>query len=174
MAILDYYLQDTDTTAVAARLRQANIPFIVCSGSFAANELDAVFAGARVLAKPFSTEGLIDAVVGATPWTKRRQLDARTHQRHSPSCAKSGRGGEISRRRRHPALSWQLRGLEQAGRAGWRFSRFACSHGRREGKVSRRAHRAARRSPTVPRSISQSSCRSAPPWSDRRCGGSLR
>ena len=67
LAILDYYLQDTDTTAVAARLRQANIPFIVCSGSFAANELDAVFAGARVLAKPFSTEGLIDAVVGATP-----------------------------------------------------------------------------------------------------------
>lgn len=65
LAILDYRLKGTDTTAVAARLREANIPFIVSSGSFAANELDAVFAGARVLAKPFSTEGLIDAVAGA-------------------------------------------------------------------------------------------------------------
>lgn len=62
LAIPDYHLRNSDTTAVAARLRDASIPFIVCSGSFAVHDLDAVFAGARVLTKPFSTDGLIDAV----------------------------------------------------------------------------------------------------------------
>lgn len=65
VAILDYHLKEGDTTGVAARLRQGGIPFIVCSGGFGVEEFNAVFAGASVLTKPFSTDGLLDAIAGA-------------------------------------------------------------------------------------------------------------
>lgn len=62
LAILDYHLKEADTTEVAARLRHANVPFIVCSGSVGLGELDTAFPGASFLPKPFSTDGLLKAV----------------------------------------------------------------------------------------------------------------
>lgn len=68
LAILNYRLKNGNTTAVAARLREAGVAFIVCSGSFEVSELNAAFAGVRVLSKPFSTDSLIEAVAGATAY----------------------------------------------------------------------------------------------------------
>lgn len=65
LAILDYHLKEADTTEVAARLRQAGVPFIVCSGSVGLGEVDRAFAGASFLAKPFSTDVLLKAVEDA-------------------------------------------------------------------------------------------------------------
>lgn len=75
IAILDYHLKDADTTEVAARLRHANVPFIVCSGSVGLGEIDTAFPGARFLAKPFSTDGLLRAVNDAA--TERPAKDER-------------------------------------------------------------------------------------------------
>lgn len=65
LAILDYHLKEADTTEVAARLRQVDVPFIVCSGSVGLDALDRAFPGASFLAKPFSTDGLLQAVNAA-------------------------------------------------------------------------------------------------------------
>lgn len=62
LAILDYHLQGETSTHLATRLKAQGIPFIICSGTAGLDELGDAFKGARFLAKPFTTEGLLAAV----------------------------------------------------------------------------------------------------------------
>jgi DNA-binding NtrC family response regulator len=62
VAIVDYHLSDGTSSNLAAKLHERRVPFIVCSGSAGISELDEIFGGSTFLAKPFTTEGLIDAV----------------------------------------------------------------------------------------------------------------
>ena len=65
LAILDFQLKAGDTTGLAHHLRDIGIPFVVCSGNISLDDLGAAFAGASFLPKPFSTDGLLDAVARA-------------------------------------------------------------------------------------------------------------
>jgi CheY-like chemotaxis protein len=62
LAILDYRLMDGNTDRLARRLRQAGIPFVVCSGSASVTELGEVFQNTTFLPKPFTTDRLVEAV----------------------------------------------------------------------------------------------------------------
>ena len=64
LAIVDYHLKDGDSGPLAAELVTRKVPFIVCSGSTGLGELGEVFSGAAFLAKPFSSEGLVEAIAG--------------------------------------------------------------------------------------------------------------
>jgi DNA-binding NtrC family response regulator len=66
LAIIDYHLKDGKTEDVARRLKTAGIPFVVCSGSSGLQEMGDIFQGTTFLAKPFTTEGLIEAVSNVT------------------------------------------------------------------------------------------------------------
>ena len=66
LAIIDYHLKDGKTDAVAASLRHAGVPFIVCSGSAGLQELGEIFQGTTFLPKPFTTSGLMEALFDAT------------------------------------------------------------------------------------------------------------
>lgn len=67
VAVLDYHLADGTSGHLAARLRELAIPFVVCSGTAGLSELGEVFQHTTFLSKPFTTEGLIDAVRAAVP-----------------------------------------------------------------------------------------------------------
>ncbi|WP_055045783.1 response regulator [Devosia sp. A16] len=62
LAIVDYHLSDGTSAQLAATLHERGVPFIVCSGSAGVAELDEIFGGSPFLAKPFTTEGLVDAL----------------------------------------------------------------------------------------------------------------
>jgi DNA-binding NtrC family response regulator len=62
LAILDYKVSDGDTTALATDMKRRGLPFIVCSGSEGLTEFSEAFAGARFLAKPYTSEGLLGAL----------------------------------------------------------------------------------------------------------------
>jgi DNA-binding NtrC family response regulator len=64
LAIIDYHLTDGTSAQLAAKLHDRRVPFIVCSGSTGLDELGEIFSGSRFLPKPFTTEGLIEAVTG--------------------------------------------------------------------------------------------------------------
>lgn len=65
-AVIDYHLRDGTTDELATRLRNAGVPFIVCSGTAGLIDLGEPFSGAMFLAKPFSTDRLIEAVMDLT------------------------------------------------------------------------------------------------------------
>ncbi|RYE51571.1 MAG: response regulator [Hyphomicrobiales bacterium] len=69
LAIIDYHLSDGTSANLADKLKQRRVPFIVCSGSAGISELDEIFGGSTFLAKPFTTEGLIDAVTSLSGLT---------------------------------------------------------------------------------------------------------
>lgn len=62
LAIVDYHLRDGPSSDLAAALNRLGVPFVICSGSTGVAELDEIFGDTVVLAKPFTTEGLIAAV----------------------------------------------------------------------------------------------------------------
>jgi len=62
LAIVDYHLSDGTSAQLAAKLHERGVPFIVCSGNSGVAELDEIFGGSTFLAKPFTTEGLVDAL----------------------------------------------------------------------------------------------------------------
>jgi len=63
LAIIDFHLPDGDSATLAQQLKEMGVPFIVCSGTAALSELGGVFADARFLAKPFSSDALLDTIV---------------------------------------------------------------------------------------------------------------
>lgn len=67
LVILDHHLKGGTSDAVAERLKQMGVPFVVCSGSTELDELGGVFAGARFLPKPYTTEALLAVVADAVP-----------------------------------------------------------------------------------------------------------
>ncbi|MEO6013237.1 MAG: response regulator [Devosia sp.] len=69
LAIIDHHLKDGDSDEVAMKLRQAGIPFVVCSGRGGLQELGDVFAGTPFLQKPYTTDGLIEALSAVTKAT---------------------------------------------------------------------------------------------------------
>lgn len=73
LAIVDYKLTDGNTEPLMARLQEAAIPFIVCSGI---SEWDDRQTDSHTpfLAKPFSSDALVDAVT-ALMGTKRSSDD---------------------------------------------------------------------------------------------------
>lgn len=62
LAVIDYHLSDGTSAPLAARLTDRGVPFIICSGSAEAAELEEVFSGSLFLSKPFTTDHLIAAV----------------------------------------------------------------------------------------------------------------
>lgn len=62
LAVLDYHVTDGDTDQLMARLYDAGVPFLVCSGLPVADRPAELFPGEPVLAKPFTTEDLIAAI----------------------------------------------------------------------------------------------------------------
>ncbi len=66
LAIVDYHLSDGTSANLANKLRERSVPFIVCSGSAGISELDETFGCSTFLAKPFTTEALIDAVASVS------------------------------------------------------------------------------------------------------------
>jgi len=64
LAILDYELHGLKTTAVADRLSELRVPFVVCSGS-TMGDLGPSFAKAALINKPFRTSELLAAVQSA-------------------------------------------------------------------------------------------------------------
>src|SRR3569623_1350246 len=65
LAVLDYHLKDGTCDRLARSLRQKNIPFVICSGAAGLTELGQAFQGALFLAKPFTSDSLIDALLAA-------------------------------------------------------------------------------------------------------------
>ena len=63
LAVLDWHLKDGRSAPIAAMLTERSIPFVVCSGSMAPNEL----AGVPFVAKPFSEEDLVAAIEALFP-----------------------------------------------------------------------------------------------------------
>jgi len=64
-AILDLMLDGESTLDFAARLQTSGIPFIFASGHSMNEEMQARFPGARLVAKPYSGEDLVNALVAA-------------------------------------------------------------------------------------------------------------
>jgi DNA-binding response OmpR family regulator len=62
-AILDIRLQSEDSYPVANALTARRIPFLFMTG-YSAEELSAPYCGHACLTKPFSSQGLIEAVAG--------------------------------------------------------------------------------------------------------------
>jgi CheY-like chemotaxis protein len=62
LAILDFRVRDGDTSELAGQLHARAIPFVVCSGSAALQELGEAFRDAEFLPKPYTTEGLLRAL----------------------------------------------------------------------------------------------------------------
>jgi two-component system, OmpR family, sensor histidine kinase TorS len=75
LAIVDYHLKDGNADEVLKQLRSRKIPFVVCSGSVELQELQALLQGSAFLAKPFTTDRLVDAVTGLVQAV---ELQART------------------------------------------------------------------------------------------------
>lgn len=65
LAVLDFHLSDGTSSELAVRLQALGVPFVVCSGSVSLYELGEVFQNTRFLPKPFTTDGLIEAVMAA-------------------------------------------------------------------------------------------------------------
>ena len=63
LAIIDFHLPDGDSATLAQQLNEMGVPFVVCSGTAGLSELGGVFAEARFLAKPFSSDALLDTIV---------------------------------------------------------------------------------------------------------------
>lgn len=59
LAILDYHLKDGSTDDLMRQLRDAGIPFIICSGT---TKTVVDFPNAPLLAKPFNSDTLLEAV----------------------------------------------------------------------------------------------------------------
>lgn len=62
VAVIDYHLTDGTSLQLAERLHALGVPFVVCSGSVGLSELGEVFQHTTFLPKPFTTDGLIEAV----------------------------------------------------------------------------------------------------------------
>ena len=62
LAILDYHLRDDTVTPLAKALKDIGVPFVICSGTLALEELGSAFADVPYLAKPFTTDGLLSAL----------------------------------------------------------------------------------------------------------------
>ena len=60
-AVLDCHLGLSDSTPIADLLRDAKVPFVVCSGLLAA-DLPAAFQGVPLIAKPFIIGDLVTAL----------------------------------------------------------------------------------------------------------------
>ena len=71
LAIVDYHLKDGTADQLGMTLRSRNIPFVLCSGSAGLQEFGEVFQGTPVLAKPFTTDGLVGAISGLPGKTER-------------------------------------------------------------------------------------------------------
>ena len=65
LAVLDYHLKDGTCDKLARSLRQKGIPFVICSGTAGLSELGQAFQGALFLAKPFTSDALVGALLGA-------------------------------------------------------------------------------------------------------------
>lgn len=65
VAVLDYQLQDGTSMPLAGKLRGLHVPFVICSGNSALEDLADAFRNAPVLAKPFSTAAFLDALTTA-------------------------------------------------------------------------------------------------------------
>lgn len=61
-AVLDYHVTDGDTDPLMLRLHEMGVQFLVCSGLPARDDAETLFGDAPVLSKPFSTEGLLEAI----------------------------------------------------------------------------------------------------------------
>lgn len=60
-AVLDWHLRMVDTSPIAKLLQEANIPFVVCTGSGVA-ELPEVFQRVPLISKPFVSNDLVAAL----------------------------------------------------------------------------------------------------------------
>lgn len=55
-------MTDGDTDPLMLRLHEMGVQFLVCSGLPARDDAETLFGDAPVLSKPFSTEGLLEAI----------------------------------------------------------------------------------------------------------------
>lgn len=65
LAVLDYHLKDGTTDRLARQLQERGVPFVICSGTAGLSELGAAFQRTTFLAKPFTSEAFIDAILTA-------------------------------------------------------------------------------------------------------------
>lgn len=62
LAVVDFHLKDGTSQQLVSELRAAQIAFVICSGSAAFEELGEMFRNATFLPKPFTTDGLVEAI----------------------------------------------------------------------------------------------------------------
>jgi DNA-binding NtrC family response regulator len=67
LAIVDYNVTDGTTETLMARLQEAGVPFMICSGVTEQAARNGKRADTPFLAKPFSSDALIDAVSALLP-----------------------------------------------------------------------------------------------------------
>lgn len=65
LVVLDFHLSDGDAGVLVRALHGKGIPFVICSGTAAREELVPLLAGGTFLPKPFSNHDLITAVQSA-------------------------------------------------------------------------------------------------------------